>query len=381
MSLCLKLRERGHDVLFACRLGPDPTKPCIAMFAAQRGLEAITRFGLNRYMAPADTLRDLWSLPGFLRTERIDIVHTHLSHDHALAGLAARLSRAPVAVVRTNHKGVPLNRSLSNMFLIRCFTDHLIEISDDAAAGDMAGFFMDPERISRANVALDINKFDPSKTMPDMRPFLGAEASDILVGIVARMQRHRRFDVLLKGFALAVKQAPRLRLAVLGRGTYQESVAIRPAREMGLGDRVLFPGYFRDNYAAALKSFDMKVFLVPGSDGSCRAAREAMAMGVPVIAARRGMLPEIVTHGVTGLVVDDTPENLCAAILELARDPELRRKMGRAARSKTEREYSPTVEAEAVEKAYERALRMKRPGAVCAGGTGVLHGRRATCRK
>ena len=356
VNLCLKLRKRGHDVLFACRLGPNPTQPCIALYAAQRGLEPITRFGLNRYMNPADTVRDLWTLPKFLRDRKIDILHTHLSHDHALGGWAARWSGAPVVVVRTNHKGVGLRRSLTNLVLLRCFTDHLIEISDMAAAGDVAGFMLDPARVSRANVAINLARFDPSQKLPDMRATLGAEPSDIIIGIAARMQRHRRFDVLLKGFALARKQAPRLRLVILGRGTYQEMVAKEPARRMGLGNRVLFPGYIKDGYAAALNTFDAKIFLMPGSDGSCRAVREAMAMGKPVICARRGMLSEIVTDGVTGLVVDDTPENLAAAMVRLAQDRSLRRAMGRASLKKARRDFSPDAEAAAVEKAYEIVL-------------------------
>jgi glycosyltransferase involved in cell wall biosynthesis len=327
----------------------------VARFAAHRGLEPITRFALNRYMNPADTVRDLWTLPKFLRDEKIDILHTHLSHDHALGGWAARWSGAPV-VVRTNHKGVPLRRSLSNMILVRCFTDHLIEISAMAVAGDVAGFMLDPAKVSRANVAIDLKKFDPSQELPDMRSTLGAAPSDIVIGIAARMQRHRRFEILLQGFALALKQLPQLRLLILGRGTYQDTVAKEPARRLGLGDRVLFPGYVKDGYVAALNTFDIKIFLMPGSDGSCRAVREAMAMGKPVICARRGMLPEIVTDGVTGLVVDDTPENLAAAMVRLARDRKLRRAMGRAARKKAERDYSPDAEAAAVEKAYETVL-------------------------
>ena len=356
VNLCLKLRERGHDCLFACRQGPKPTDPCVALFAAHRGLEPITRFALNRYMNPADTVRDLWTLPKFLRDEKIDILHTHLTHDHALGGWAARCSSAPVVVVRTNHKGVPLRRSLSNMILVRCFTDHLIEISAMAVAGDVAGFMLDPAKVSRANVAIDLKKFDPSQELPGMRPALGAAPSDIVIGIAARMQRHRRFEILLQGFALALKQLPQLRLLILGRGTYQDRVAKEPARRLGLGDRVLFPGYVKDGYVAALNTFDIKIFLMPGSDGSCRAVREAMAMGKPVICARRGMLPEIVTDGVTGLVVDDTPENLAAAMVRLAQDRKLRRAMGRAARKKAERDYSPDAEAAAVEKAYETVL-------------------------
>jgi glycosyltransferase involved in cell wall biosynthesis len=362
VNLCAKLKERGHDVLFACRLEQHHGEPGIASRAAAQQLQTITDFGLNRYWDPADLFYDLRKLPKFLRDEKIEVLHTHLSYDHALGGWAARRSRAPVSVVRTNHKAVPLRRSLTHRILIRYFTEHLIEISDMAAAGDIHGFRLEPSRVSRANVALDLARFDPSREkLPDLRAELGLGASEVVIGIVARMQRHRRFDVLLRGFALALKQVPQLRLVVLGRGTHQEMVAKEPARRLGLGDRVLFPGYYmHEKYVAAVNAFDVKVFLMPGSDGSCRAAREAMALGKPVICARRGMLPEIVTDGVTGFVVDDTPENLAAAMVKLALDPERRQSMGQAARAKALREFSPEQEVVAVEKAYEAALSRKR---------------------
>jgi glycosyltransferase involved in cell wall biosynthesis len=57
-----------------------------------------------------------------------------------------------------------------------------------------------------------------------------------------------------------------------------------------------------------------------------------MAMNVPVIAARRGVLPELVGDGQRGLVIDDTPENLADAILKLAKDRERRIMFGQHAR-------------------------------------------------
>ncbi len=92
---------------------------------------------------------------------------------------------------------------------------------------------------------------------------------------------------------------------------------------MGLDKNVIFTGYRGgDDYLPVLQSMDVKVFLVPGSDGTCRAVREALASGIPVIAAKRGMLPELVEEGKTGRVIEDSAENLAAALLEMAADRE-----------------------------------------------------------
>jgi glycosyltransferase involved in cell wall biosynthesis len=102
---------------------------------------------------------------------------------------------------------------------------------------------------------------------------------------------------------------------------------------------------------------DFDIFLVPGTDGSCRAVREVMAMGKPVITANRGILPEIVDDKVTGLVIDDTPENLAAAILKLVRDEGLRRKMSKASLKKAQEKFSLESMTEKVERVYEELLR------------------------
>jgi len=177
-----------------------------------------------------------------------------------------------------------------------------------------------------------------------------------VVGIVARVQRHRRFEVLLQALSRVVKELPRLKALLIGRGTHIEEVAVKPVRELGLANTVILTGYHLEGYRELLAALDVKIFLVPGSDGSCRAVREAMAMGKPVIAANRGMLPELVEDGVSGLVVDDTPELLAQAIVRLAKDVPLRRKMGEAARQRICREYSLDLQLEKVEAVYRQAL-------------------------
>jgi len=125
---------------------------------------------------------------------------------------------------------------------------------------------------------------------------------------------------------------------------------------MGLKDHVIFTGYQLDEYPEILAALDMKVFLVPGSDESCRAVREAMAMGMPVIVANRGMLPEIVEDGVSGLVVEDTPENLADALITLLRDVPMRKKMGSAARRRMQDQFNLEIQLGKIEKVYKALL-------------------------
>jgi glycosyltransferase involved in cell wall biosynthesis len=93
-----------------------------------------------------------------------------------------------------------------------------------------------------------------------------------------------------------------------------------------------------------------------GSDGTARALREAMAMGKPVIVANRGMLPELVEDGVSGLVVDDTSEGLANAVLRLLRHPELREALGKAAYQKAHQDFQLERQVEAVEDFYQKMM-------------------------
>ena len=137
---------------------------------------------------------------------------------------------------------------------------------------------------------------------------------------------------------------------------YEPSLAEEPARRMGLGDRVVFAGYRREDYAAVLRCIDVFTFLVPGSDGTCRALLEAAACGIPAVTTRRGALPEIVVDGETGILCDETPPSLAAGWRALLADDVLRRRMGHAAHERALRAFTPERLAETALALYREAL-------------------------
>jgi glycosyltransferase involved in cell wall biosynthesis len=205
--------------------------------------------------------------------------------------------------------------------------------------------------------ALRLDRFDPSTPPDAARARFGIQPEHFVLGVVARMQRHRRFDVLLEGVKRA--KTPGLRVLVVGRGTHMNEVAVVPARRLGLDGVVTFTGYLGKDYLGTVAAFDALLFLVPGSDGTCRALREAMAMGKPVIGARRGMIPELVDDGRSGIVIDDTADRIAEAIDRLAAGRDERLAMGRAARAKAVDAFDIRRQATAVIAAYEAALRRR----------------------
>ena len=357
VRLAGQLQTRGHEVVFAHPAPAQPDAGYIDSAAARYGLATTTQFELRKHFNVLTIRRDARALARFLDNRAFDIVHCNLVNDHLTAALAARHARHRPKIVRTNHAAAPMRADLRTRFLFPRRADALIELSAAARDADVRRFRFPPGRCAVVDTAIELSRFDPGRERPDLRAAWGLAPEDFVVGIAARIQKRRRFDILLQAAAVARGQVPNLKLVIIGRGTHKETVAVRPARQLGLDEVTVFPGYLRgDDYVAALSALDVKVFLVPGTDGSCRAAREAMALGRPVIAARRGMLPELVTDGEDGLVVDDTPENLAGAMIELGKDAALRRRMGDAARRTALARFDPAKQAERVEQIYESLL-------------------------
>jgi len=81
-----------------------------------------------------------------------------------------------------------------------------------------------------------------------------------------------------------------------------------------------------------------------------------MALGIPVIAARRGMLPEIIENNREGIIIDDSPENLADAMLTLIENPGIRQAMGQNALQKAREEFDLIKQTKKIEAIYEEVL-------------------------
>ncbi|GAX60279.1 glycosyl transferase, group 1 [Candidatus Scalindua japonica] len=361
LNLCVELKKRGHDVTLACGKAMDdypfpPDSESVEKYAYERGLVPVTRFHLSKHFNLFKYISDIKNLSVFMNDEAFDIVHVHRNQDHLVGGIAARRTGRRLPIVRTNHDGVVLKKNLRNKYCLTRLTDKLIDVSEDARVADMNSFGLSADKTIMINASIDCQRFNPGSGPLTYRKKFGMKDDDIVVGIIARIQTHRRFHILLKAIKIASKKVPKLKLLVIGRGTKEKQLLTEPAKEMGLEDVVVHPGYRTSDYVEAVSCMDYNIFLMPGTDGSSRAVREVMAMGKPVIAADRGMLSSIVDNNSTGFVIDDTPENLAEATVRLATDIELRKKMAAASLKKTQDIFSQESMAEKVENVYKELL-------------------------
>lgn len=162
---------------------------------------------------------------------------------------------------------------------------------------------------------------------------------------VGRLVEKKGFDVLVRACALLRDQGVAFHCDIAGKGP-QEAALRALIGELGLADRVQLAGPKpQDEIVAAYRQ--AAVFALPcviGADGNRdglpTVLLEAMAMRLPVVSTDLTGVPEIVDDGLTGLLVpqNDAPA-LAAALARLLANPDLRARMGQAARAKVAREF------------------------------------------
>jgi glycosyltransferase involved in cell wall biosynthesis len=167
-------------------------------------------------------------------------------------------------------------------------------------------------------VALD----EPVAPNPLALPF------ERFVFAVGRVVTKKGFDLLLEAFARIAPDHPAYGLVIGGSGPALGELE-RRAEELGLAERVAFPGTLsRAEVTWAMAAAD--VFVLPSRvEPFGIVVLEALRAGCPVVVSRHGGAPEIVRDGIDGLVVDplDTPV-LASAIASLLDDRVLARRLG-----------------------------------------------------
>lgn len=336
IQMCKGLEEQGHEVLFACRATPPEHADCeetVEMKAAEYGINFTTQFGLNRYWGLKDSLHDLWHLPRFIKNEGFDVVHTHLSHDHAMGAYATKMirkSKRPT-LIKSMHRREVLADKFANRLLLSDVKgkNGLLVFTESFRQKYAERFHIDPKLIGLTPMPLDIQRFHKARPFACQREAYNMGQDTFLIGIVARFQKYRRMDVFMEAAAKVVKAAPHVKFVVIGRSGQIQETVIKPMKALGIEDHVILPGYLIDNYVDMMQTLDVFTLMTPGFDGTARAMREAMALGKPCVVSDVGMLPDIVQHEKSGLVFPFTDaDQLAASWLRLVQDEEARRQMG-----------------------------------------------------
>ena len=173
---------------------------------------------------------------------------------------------------------------------------------------------------------IDLKKFSPGKRDEHLRQRFDLPEGRPLALHVNRLSYEKRVDVLLDA---AAKMSSNGFIAIVGSGPAEAELRAQ-AERLNLGDRVKFLGFVRDADLLGLRRLS-DVFVIPSeAELQSLATMEAMACGLPVIAANSYALPELAHHEENGFVFEPGNSDELASYLDtLLTDPALRAQMGK----------------------------------------------------
>ena len=316
LSLLPRLRERGWDVRMLMLHENEPGAWDFARALEARGvpLDAIP---LRTDVDPIAFVR----LISYLARTRPAILHTHLVHADAYGLLAGTAARVPVRF-STKH-GFNEFREMPYFGLADRAVASLAHVHIAISRG-LARYLEEVEGFDGESFEIVHYGIDPNG---EPAPYAGEERRLLCVGRLIPIKGH---IVLLRAFAAAKRELPDLRLDIAGRGALEPALKAL-AQELGVAESVRFLGHVSPIQGAIERS---TVVVVPSmGEGFGMVALEAMERARPVVAAAIGGLGELVQDGETGaLVPPGEAEPLRAAIVRIAGDLELARRMGEAGR-------------------------------------------------
>jgi glycosyltransferase involved in cell wall biosynthesis len=323
------LASRGHDVHVVCPAHAQADNSDGVITVHQVKSLRTPFHPTFRVSRPRQAARAIAPLIGWLRP---DVVHVQSHFSVGRSAVWAAIERG-VPVVATNHfmpenllGFAPLPARVRKWVadwawrdLVHVYRQASVVTAPTPRAAELLwdkGFPWKPQAVS---CGIDVEHYATGRT-------LGGKDMSIL--FVGRLDKEKNVDDLVR----AVAAVPSVRAEIVGDGSRRASL-MELARHLGVAGRIRFHGFVSDeDLVAAYRNAD--VFCMPGTaELQSLATMEAMAAGLPVIAADAMALPHLVRPGVNGLLYPPGDvEQVAAAIALLAADPVTRADMGRAGR-------------------------------------------------
>jgi glycosyltransferase involved in cell wall biosynthesis len=217
----------------------------------------------------------------------------------------------------------------------------------------------DRKKMDLLHPGLDGEKYASLPSPTRRAAFRGtfAQPGEVLVTYSGRLDFEKGIDTLVNAFSLFKARVQNAKLAIAGIGKLQPMIE-EHLRRLKLERSVELCGYLEED---VLRSFHLAsdIHVCPSNyEPFGLVAAEAMAVGTPVVVSATGGLTDIVTNPEVGKTVPPgNPERLAAALLELAGDPQLRKRMGQKGRDHALRHFSWSKLATRAVELYSAALK------------------------
>jgi glycosyltransferase involved in cell wall biosynthesis len=318
------LIARGHDVHVAC----PPGSPL-----AQRTTGTILPARLKLQYS-------LWLVPSFARLFRkggFDVAHVHFSPDFVVPVIAARMAKIQ-RIVLTRHVALPWSPAKVKRYAGR--VDRVVCVSD-AVRRVLGDSGVPAEQLVVAKAGCP--SLSPGPGLSEMRSKFAKNETQFAIGFFGRLVPDKGIQHLC---AAAESLPPNIAVHIFGEGPLSAELNSKHPR-------VHVHGFIPD-VADAMAAMDAIVVPSVWAEAFPFSVLEAMSLAKPVIATRRGGLPEMVVDGKTGSLVEaENPAALANAIKALAADPAHSAAMGARAQEIQRRDYTIDAFARRMEDVYE----------------------------
>ncbi len=217
---------------------------------------------------------------------------------------------------------------------------HIVAVSDFVRR-QAIDFGIAPERVTTVRNTMPLPEPEPVGTRQAVRDELGLPQEAVVIGSVARLDYYKGQEDAINAFALIAGDHPTAYLLIAGDGTL-EVLSLLKARAAALevGKRCVFAGYRKD---VARIHAALDIFVHPARSDPCPlGVLEASAARLPVVGYAHGGVPELVSHGETGLLVPEGDiAELARALGDLVADAPRRRDLGAAGRRRVGTDFRP----------------------------------------
>ena len=306
-------------------------------------------------------------LTEYIRSGGYELIHCHGSRANMVGALLRRTTGLPVVSTvhsdyRLDYMGRPFARlsfGAINAWAIRKL-DYRIGVSD-AMVDLLISRGFAPDRFYSIYNGID---FTPAPPQGDRLPYLRSLGADVdedsvVAGIAARLNPVKDMSTLIRGFALALRDCPRLRLVIAGDGEEREKLG-NLAKELGVEKEVTFAGWISGGMDRFYSALDINV-LTSLSETFPYALTEGARFHLATVATAVGGIPYLIDQDVSGyLFAPGDAEDLGRRLAALGADDALRRDMGEKLYAKASRDFSIQKTVDTQLRIYQEILRRSR---------------------
>jgi glycosyltransferase involved in cell wall biosynthesis len=270
-------------------------------------------------------LSEFWKL---LRREKISVIETFTHDSNILALPLAWMARIPVRIA-THHgviDGFPRWREIVHAWIINNnIAQNIVVVSGMTRQRALE------EGIKAGRIVVIRNGITPipleGVNRSEVKKEAGMQDGDLVILSVGRLVYQKGHEYLIAAMPIVLNEFPNAKVGICGDGLLRADLEAQ-IQLLGLSDSIKLLGKW-DSVSKFLVSADVFVLPSRSREGLSIALLEAMSVGLPIIATNVEGMDEVILEGENGLLVPiKNPDALAQAILQLLRDPQMRKRMG-----------------------------------------------------